>query len=119
MEHLFSHWKKIKDNFNGQHLFLFLDYDGTLTPIVSTPQAALLSEGHRSLLRRLSRIPHCRVAIISGRAVDDLRKHVGVEDIIYVGNHGFEIEEATKNQKKLFREKSCYKRGNFFIFNPV
>ncbi len=104
MEHLFSHWEKIKSNFNGQHIFLFLDYDGTLTPIVSTPQAALLSEEHRSLLRRLSQAAHCRVAIISGRAVDDLRKRVGVQDIIYVGNHGFEIEESTINFESLIAD---------------
>ncbi|MGB9735396.1 MAG: bifunctional alpha,alpha-trehalose-phosphate synthase (UDP-forming)/trehalose-phosphatase [bacterium] len=70
-------------------VFLFFDYDGTLTPIVDTPQAAVLDEGMRALLNMLkSKYP---IAIISGRSLVDIMGMVNIRDIIYAGNHGAEI----------------------------
>ncbi|MGC8756778.1 MAG: trehalose-phosphatase, partial [bacterium] len=70
-------------------VFLFFDYDGTLTPIVDTPQAAVLDEGMRALLNMLkSKYP---IAIISGRSLVDIMGMVNIKDIIYAGNHGAEI----------------------------
>lgn len=71
--------------------FLFLDYDGTLTPIVKRPGMAQLSAPRRSLLKRLARSPHFAVAIVSGRMLPDVKKKVGIKGFYYVGNHGFEI----------------------------
>jgi len=68
---------------------IFFDYDGTLTPIVEDPAQALLSEETRQLLRRLAR--SWSVVILSGRALEDVRKHVGVDELIYAGSHGFNI----------------------------
>lgn len=68
---------------------IFLDYDGTLTPIVDDPANATIGESERNVLRRLAaRAP---VAIVSGRGLDDVRSLVGVADITYAGSHGFEI----------------------------
>ncbi len=67
----------------------FLDYDGTLTPIVRRPEDALLSESMRSLIKELSR--RCKVAIISGRDRKDVEKLVNVKGLIYAGSHGFDI----------------------------
>ncbi|MGC8900803.1 MAG: trehalose-phosphatase [bacterium] len=70
-------------------VFLFFDYDGTLTPIVDTPQAAVLDEGMRALLNMLkSKYP---IAIISSRSLVDIMGMVNIRDIIYAGNHGAEI----------------------------
>ena len=70
-------------------LALFLDYDGTLTPIVSRPDQAVLMDSTRAILRVLaSKIP---VAILSGRELEDVRKRVGVDGIVYAGSHGFDI----------------------------
>lgn len=72
-----------------RHLYLFLDYDGTLTPIVPDPREAWLTTDMRMLVRQLqSLLP---VAIISGRALADLQLRVGIEGIVYAGSHGFEI----------------------------
>ena len=71
--------------------FLFLDYDGTLTPIVKRPGMAELSRPRRNLLRKLARSPHFLVAIVSGRMLSDITKRVGIKGIYYVGNHGFEV----------------------------
>ena len=73
-------------------LALFLDYDGTLTPIVSHPEDAWLSESMRETLRSLAgRVP---VAILSGRDLDDVRGRVHVDGIVYAGSHGFDIAGA-------------------------
>jgi len=49
----------------GHELALFLDYDGTLTPIVDRPEQAILSDDMRSLLARLA--TRCTLAMVSGR----------------------------------------------------
>lgn len=72
--------------------FLFLDYDGTLTPIVKTPHRALLSKSRRKILKQLIKNPHILVAVISGRMLSDLKKKVPLRGLFYAGNHGFEIE---------------------------
>lgn len=72
--------------------FLMLDYDGTLTPIVKQPNLALLSPKRKKILASLARNPKIKMAIISGRKLSDIKKLVGIPNIIYVGNHGFEIE---------------------------
>jgi alpha,alpha-trehalase len=68
---------------------VFLDYDGTLTPIVSRPDQAVLTDSTRAILRRLaSKMP---VAILSGRELEDVRKRVAIDGIVYAGSHGFDI----------------------------
>lgn len=69
---------------------IFTDIDGTLAPIVPTPDLSEVPEDLRLLLERLAgryRI----VAGISGRATPDAKKLLGLEDVVYYGNHGFEI----------------------------
>lgn len=71
---------------------VFLDYDGTLSPIVDDPAAALLPAATRRAVERLA--PSCPVAILSGRDLADVRRLVGVEGIVYAGSHGFDIVDA-------------------------
>jgi trehalose-phosphatase len=68
---------------------VFLDYDGTLTPIVRHPSQAVLGERTRHAVRELAR--RCPVAVVSGRDLDDVRRMVAVEGIWYAGSHGFDI----------------------------
>ena len=73
----------------ANNTFLFFDYDGTLTPIVDKPQAAVLDGNIRAMLNRLkSDYP---IAIISGRTLADIMDRVKIKDIFYAGNHGAEI----------------------------
>lgn len=84
---------------SGGRLAVFLDYDGTLTPIVSHPENAWLSESMRQTLRSLAgRMP---VAILSGRDLDDVRGRVHVDGIVYAGNHGFDIAGAGGVRREL------------------
>lgn len=71
---------------------LFLDYDGTLTPIVEEPSQAKLSEGMKEVLSRLLESPRFRVSILSGRGLADLKERVGLSNIYYSGCHGLIIE---------------------------
>jgi trehalose 6-phosphate phosphatase len=81
---------EIKNGAAGKsHIVVFLDYDGTLTPIVNRPEDAVLSEHMRDVVQWLAR--QCMVAIISGRDLKDVRTRVGIQDIFYAGSHGFEI----------------------------
>jgi alpha,alpha-trehalase len=68
---------------------LFLDYDGTLTPIVRRPEDAVLSRSMRELIERLAE--RVTVAVVSGRDLQDVKKMVGIEGIYYAGSHGFDI----------------------------
>lgn len=76
----------------GKRLAVFLDYDGTLTPIVDTPEQALLSESMRDTLRRLGEV--CVLAIVSGRALANVRDKVALDELSYAGDHGFEIQTS-------------------------
>ena len=73
-------------------LLLFLDYDGTLTPIAKRPKLARLSPPRKIFLRKLAHNPRIKMAIISGRKLSDIKRLVNIPQLIYVGNHGFEIE---------------------------
>ena len=71
---------------------LLLDYDGTITPIVDRPEAAQLSQTSRLAIEAAARSPGIDVFIVSGRALDDVRDRVGLPNVTYAGNHGFEID---------------------------
>jgi len=73
----------------GKRPSVFLDYDGTLTPIVARPDLAVLSDAMRDILRELA--ARCSVAVVSGRDLDDVRNLVKLDDIVYAGSHGFDI----------------------------
>jgi trehalose-phosphatase len=73
----------------GKRLALFLDYDGTLTPIVDRPEDAVLASETRALLQELARA--WTVAVVSGRDLDDVRTRVGLNELYYAGSHGFNL----------------------------
>lgn len=68
---------------------LLSDFDGTLSPIAPTPEAAFL---HPDLVHVIPVVAAKEplFGIITGRAVDDARQKVGVDDVLMVGNHGLE-----------------------------
>jgi trehalose 6-phosphate phosphatase len=73
----------------GKRPVIFLDYDGTLTPIVERPEDAKLGDQVRQTLKELAQ--HCTVAVISGRDLPDVQKLVDLKAIYYAGSHGFDI----------------------------
>jgi trehalose 6-phosphate phosphatase len=84
-----EHWDEIAARLDGRRPALFLDYDGTLSPIVPHPDLAILPEAARETLERLAdRIP---VVVVSGRGREDVAARVGLPALGYVGSHGFDI----------------------------
>ena len=101
MKYLFGEWEFVRDRIRrAQTLFLLLDYDGTLTPIVARPELALCSPKVKVLLEKLRDCPGVSVAIMSGRSLEDIRGKIGVSRITYVGNHGLEIENPAGIHRK-------------------
>ncbi len=70
---------------------LFLDFDGTLADLVDHPDAAAMRPEMRAALARCAAREDLDVGIVSGRSLESIRKRVGLEDLIYVGNHGLEM----------------------------
>lgn len=68
---------------------ILLDFDGTLSDIVSRPHLARLREGAGRELARLARA-YALVAVVSGRPGDELPSLVGVDGLLYVGAYGVE-----------------------------
>ncbi len=75
----------------ADRIALFLDFDGTLTPIVEDPTVAQLPSHVREALQHLGQQDLIVTTIISGRAVEDIFVRVRLEGVIYAGNHGLEI----------------------------
>lgn len=92
MLYFFDKWKELKERLNNKTIILFLDFDGTLTSIVDTPDKAVISSEAKELLEKLSKKQNYKLVIISGRSLNDLKEKIGLKGIIYVGNHGLEIE---------------------------
>ena len=80
------------ENWRGQPetVAIFTDIDGTLAPIVPTPDLSEVPEELRLLLSRLAG-GYRVVAGITGRATPDAKELLGLENVVYYGNHGFEI----------------------------
>jgi trehalose-phosphatase len=72
-------------------LSVFLDFDGTVTPIVDDPADACLEPGMKAALLSLAGRDDTLLVFISGRSVDDLKQRVGILNAVYAGNHGLEI----------------------------
>jgi len=92
VRHLLGYWDELKTDLACRSLYLFLDFDGTLSPIVRDPGRAILSLRMKGRLEKLVRAGRRRIAVISGRALSDIRDRVGIAGITYGGNHGLEIE---------------------------
>ncbi|UCD23370.1 MAG: trehalose-phosphatase [Gemmatimonadota bacterium] len=82
-------WSEVSELLENRKIVVFLDYDGTLTPIVERPDLATMSAPMRDALAALSRI--YPTVIVSGRGREDVSEMVGLDSIYYAGSHGFDI----------------------------
>ncbi|CAA0838137.1 Probable trehalose-phosphate phosphatase H [Striga hermonthica] len=81
----------------GKQIVMFLDYDGTLSPIVDDPDRAFMSEAMRTTVRRLARC--FPTAIVSGRCRDKVYSFVRLAELYYAGSHGMDIKGPSKGSK--------------------
>jgi len=73
-------------------LGIFFDYDGTLTPIVSDPDKAIISEEMRNIVHKLSLQPQNDVAIVTGRSLPKIRQFMRLDSLCLSGSHGAEVQ---------------------------
>lgn len=96
-----THSGDIRQRLAGKRPAVFLDYDGTLTPIVDRPELAVMTPSMRETVRVLATV--CPTAIVSGRGLADVAALVKLDELIYSGNHGFEI--SVPGESKVHNEK--------------
>lgn len=88
-----EHRDAIADSLRGaEGVFVGVDFDGTLAPIEESPETPEISTDCRVALSKLAARPDVEVGVFSGRGLADLRDRVGVDGVVYAGNHGLELE---------------------------
>lgn len=84
-----SSFNQIIGSAQGKKIALFLDYDGTLSPIVSDPDKAFMSPEMRAAVKNVAKfVP---TAIVSGRSRDKVFEFVNLKELCYAGSHGMDI----------------------------
>lgn len=73
---------------------LFLDFDGTLVELADAPDAIRVPGELPDLLHALAARLEGRLAIVSGRSLADLARHVACQGIAVSGSHGLELRLA-------------------------
>jgi trehalose 6-phosphate synthase/phosphatase len=102
--------KRLKEKFlKAENKILFLDYDGTLVPIVSNPGLAVPEENLKNMLNELSDQENTEVVLISGRKKDDLEKWFGNLNINIVAEHGALLKRKGGNWESLVSIPSDFK----------
>ncbi|KAE8701130.1 putative trehalose-phosphate phosphatase I [Hibiscus syriacus] len=90
-------FEQIIDASKGKKIVMFLDYDGTLSPIVEDPDRAFMSKKMRKTVRKLAKC--FPTAIVSGRCRDKVYKFVKLDELYYAGSHGMDIKGPEKRSK--------------------
>ena len=100
MKYLFSETgMKVLESLTFTKTLYAFDFDGTLTPIVGTPNEAKISRDMEKLLNDLSSL--VPVAVVSGRLIEDLRLKLGFRPGYLIGNHGLEGLSSTSESSDM------------------
>ncbi|OHC11051.1 MAG: trehalose-phosphatase, partial [Planctomycetes bacterium RIFOXYB12_FULL_42_10] len=93
MKYLFENIQTVSELIHAREKTILLtDFDGTLTPIRKHPDLAALSEEIRQILIKFTQDKAIFLGIITGRSLKQIKKLVNIQDVLYVGNHGIEME---------------------------
>jgi len=108
--HLFSCWNEVAERIRkASAIVLFLDFDGTLSPLRPRPEDVYLSGATRSVVATLARNSKVRVWVISGRRRADVRDRSRIGGVHYLGLHGWEGRQELSIQKETRRLLDCLK----------
>ncbi len=80
-------WDQVR---HSRHRLLMLDYDGTLAPFRVQRSQARIPPPTLAVLRRLVSSGTTRIAIVSGRQVQELERLTGGLPVRLIGEHGWE-----------------------------
>ncbi|KAF8772615.1 hypothetical protein HU200_005577 [Digitaria exilis] len=83
-------FEKVAAAAKGKRVIMFVDYDGTLSPIVTDPDMAFMTAEMRAALRDVAK--QFPTAIVTGRCVEKVRSFVGLTELYYAGSHGMDIK---------------------------
>uniref|UniRef100_A0ACD5UDJ3 Uncharacterized protein n=1 Tax=Avena sativa TaxID=4498 RepID=A0ACD5UDJ3_AVESA len=103
-------------NAHGKKIALFLDYDGTLSPIVNDPEKAFMSPEMRAAVKNVARF--FPTAIVSGRSRDKVFEFVKLKELYYAGSHGMDIlvpSADSKSKTKDDREAKLFQPAREFL----
>ncbi|XP_002513579.2 probable trehalose-phosphate phosphatase C [Ricinus communis] len=104
----------------GKKIVVFLDYDGTLSPIVDNPDLAFMSDEMRAAVREVAK--YFPTAIISGRSRDKVKEFVKLSNVYYAGSHGMDIMAPPRPVKSCdgkYNTITLNKKGNEVLFQPA
>ncbi|MCO5596508.1 hypothetical protein L7F22_050571 [Adiantum nelumboides] len=104
----------------GKNIFVFLDYDGTLSPIVEDPERAFMSDEMRSAVKEIAAL--FATSIITGRRRDKVYEFVQLPQLYYAGSHGMDIMGPAEgsNGVKANGIKTLDEEGNeVVLFQPA
>jgi trehalose-phosphatase len=108
--HLFDCWNQVAQRIHkAPAIVLFLDFDGTLSPLCPRPEDVRLSGAMRGVVSALARKPRIRVCIISGRRRADVRDRSRIAGVHYLGLHGWEGRQGVSIQDETRRLLECLK----------
>lgn len=96
--YLFDNLEDLKIFKNDPKTAIVTDIDGTISEIAPTPEKALVTKAMQNMLVKLKE-KFSMVAVISGKSALNAREMVGVEGLLYVGNHGMEFLKDGKLSK--------------------
>ncbi|CAL9095226.1 unnamed protein product [Musa textilis] len=96
-------FEQIMSASKGKQIVMFMDYDGTLSPIVDDPDSAFMSDAMREAVRDVAR--YFPTAIVSGRCLDKVINFVRLADLYYAGSHGMDIKGPTRPRHAKARAK--------------
>jgi len=92
MKHALNELETIGNIISFYHsIAIFIDFDGTIAPIVESPNLARADEKIIEKLKELIKNSKHSIFIISGRSVNDLRSLIKLEGVVFIGLHGLEI----------------------------
>ncbi|AQL01018.1 trehalose-6-phosphate phosphatase10 [Zea mays] len=87
----------------GKRVVMFMDYDGTLSPIVADPDMAFMTPEMRAAVRNVAkRFP---TAIVTGRCIEKVCSFVGLPELYYAGSHGMDIKGPNSKSWSSLAEK--------------
>lgn len=89
LPHAIQEKDELEKRLSGKSPAVFLDYDGTLTPIVDRPEDAIISDSMRDAVSALAE--RCPVCVVSGRDRPVVQELMGLDNLIVAGSHGFDI----------------------------
>ncbi len=92
----------ITTKLHKQKIALFLDFDGTLAPIIDDPKAVQITSTLKSLVKRLSKKPNIKVVIVSGRNSKYLQNQFKDIPVDLACEHGASYYSHERNKWESF-----------------